>query len=135
MHMHIPSHLFIRRSTFVRRKYCAVSVAVLILQQNVTQTKMMPSLTSDFFFFLDFGIHVFILFHLNQESVCMLPVLLHCLPAVQLKPTLATTLLALRLALVPHPCCKLAQPAEELPVQQALVQQAAVGPRIQRHAQ
>lgn len=63
-----------------------------------------------------------------------LPVLLHGLPAVQLKPTLATTQLALSLALVPHPCCKLAQPAEELSVQQALVQQAAVRPGVQRHA-
>lgn len=70
-----------------------------------------------------------------MEVLCVLPVLLHGLPAVQLEPTLATTLLALSLALVPHPCCKLAQPAEELPVQQALVQQAAVGPRVQRHAQ
>ena len=65
----------------------------------------------------------------------VLPVLLHGLSAVQLKTTLATTLLALGLATVPHPSCKLAQPAEELSVQQALVQQAAVGPGIQRHAQ
>jgi len=73
----------------------------------------------------------------KQKVVLMdalLPVLLHGLPAVQLEPALATTLLALRLALVPHPCCELAQPAEELPVQQALVQKAAVGPRVQWHA-
>lgn len=62
--------------------------------------------------------------------LCMLPVLLRSLPAVQLEPTFATTLLALSWGLVPHPCCKLAKPAQELPVQQPLVQQSTVGSRV-----
>ena len=69
---------------------------------------------------------------MQSAVICTLPVLLHGLSVMQLETTVPTAL-TLTLALPPHPCCKLAQPAEDLPVEQALGQQSPVGPQVQGH--